>query len=140
MTLVDSNVLIDLAQDDPRWADWSEEQLLKAQKRGPLFINPIGYAELVPAMESKDALDDSQTMQNHGQRFFSSHGTPGRRGVFALPETQGNKNRRTRRLFHRCPGSNRRMATAHTRYGSIQNLFSQNKIDLPLIGSSGEDI
>jgi predicted nucleic acid-binding protein len=58
MTLVDSNVLIDLAQDDPRWADWSEEQLLKAQKRGPLFINPIGYAELVPAMESKDALDD----------------------------------------------------------------------------------
>ena len=58
MTLVDSNVLIDLVQDDPQWAGWSEEQLLKAQKRGPLFINPIGYAELVPAMESKDALDD----------------------------------------------------------------------------------
>ena len=58
MTLVDTNVLIDLVQDDPQWADWSEEQLLKAQKQGSLFINPIGYAELVPAMANMTALDD----------------------------------------------------------------------------------
>lgn len=58
MTLVDTNVLIDLVQDDPQWADWSEAQLLKAQKQGPLFINPIGYAELVPAMANMTALDD----------------------------------------------------------------------------------
>jgi predicted nucleic acid-binding protein len=61
MTLVDTNVLIDLAQDDPNWADWSEEQLVLAQKRGPLFINLIGYAELVPAMDTAVALDSFLT-------------------------------------------------------------------------------
>ncbi len=58
MILVDTNVLIDLVQDDPQWADWSEEQLTKAQKQGPLFINAVGYAELVPALDSMAALDD----------------------------------------------------------------------------------
>lgn len=58
MILVDTNVLIDLIQDDPQWADWSEEQLLKAQKQGPLFINAVGYAELVPALDNMVALDD----------------------------------------------------------------------------------
>jgi predicted nucleic acid-binding protein len=58
MILVDTNVLIDLIQDDPQWADWSEEQLMKAQKKGPLFINAVGYAELVPALDSMAALDD----------------------------------------------------------------------------------
>ena len=58
MILVDTNVLIDLVQDDPQWADWSEEQLMKAQKLGPLFINAVGYAELVPALDSMAAPDD----------------------------------------------------------------------------------
>jgi predicted nucleic acid-binding protein len=58
MTLVDTNVLIDLVQDDPQWADWSEEQLLKAHKKGPLFINVVGYAELAPALDSIILLDD----------------------------------------------------------------------------------
>jgi predicted nucleic acid-binding protein len=58
MILVDTNVLIDLIQDDPQWADWSEEQLMKAQKLGALFINAVGYAELVPALDSMAALDD----------------------------------------------------------------------------------
>ena len=39
MTLVDTNVLIDLVQDDPMWAVWSEAQLFEAQKQGALSIN-----------------------------------------------------------------------------------------------------
>jgi predicted nucleic acid-binding protein len=58
MTLVDTNVLIDLVQDDPQWADWSEEQLTKAQKKGPLYINVVGYAEMAPALDSIALLDD----------------------------------------------------------------------------------
>ena len=57
MTLVDSNVLIDLLQDDPRWAAWSERQLFEAQQVGPLLINPVGYAELTPAHDSMAELD-----------------------------------------------------------------------------------
>lgn len=58
MTLVDTNVLIDLVQDDVTWATWSETQLFEAQKQGPLYINLVGYAELVPAFDDAGALDD----------------------------------------------------------------------------------
>lgn len=45
MTLIDSNVLIDLLIDDPKWSAWSLEQLEQAAWRGPLLINDIAYAE-----------------------------------------------------------------------------------------------
>ena len=57
MTLVDSNVLMDLLNDEPEWADWSEAALLSALKSGPLYINAIGYAELVPAFDDVTQLD-----------------------------------------------------------------------------------
>ncbi len=56
MTLVDTNVLIDLVQDDAQWADWSQTKLLEASQAGALTINPVGYAELVPAFDSMDDL------------------------------------------------------------------------------------
>ncbi|KRA47800.1 type II toxin-antitoxin system VapC family toxin [Devosia sp. Root635] len=46
MTLVDTSVLIDVATDDPNWADWSQQKLELAALRGPLLINEIIYAEL----------------------------------------------------------------------------------------------
>ncbi|UVK43171.1 type II toxin-antitoxin system VapC family toxin [Mesorhizobium sp. AR07] len=46
MTLVDSNVLLDLVTDDPNWADWSVAQLEAASLDGPLLINDAVYAEL----------------------------------------------------------------------------------------------
>ena len=57
MTLVDTNVLIDLVQDDAEWANWSEAKLFEAQQAGALLINVIGYAELVPAFDSMADLD-----------------------------------------------------------------------------------
>jgi predicted nucleic acid-binding protein len=57
MTLVDTNVLIDLVQDDAEWADWSEAKLFEAQQAGALTINFAGYAELVPAFDSMAELD-----------------------------------------------------------------------------------
>lgn len=46
MTLVDTNVLLDLVTDDPNWADWSVAQLEAASLDGPLPINDMIYAEL----------------------------------------------------------------------------------------------
>jgi len=43
--LVDSNVILDITNDDPVWADWSDEHLTKSQKGG-LMVNPVIYAEL----------------------------------------------------------------------------------------------
>ena len=45
MTLVDSNVLIDIWTDDPQWYDWSLTRLSEAARHGPLLINDVIYAE-----------------------------------------------------------------------------------------------
>jgi predicted nucleic acid-binding protein len=45
MTLVDTNVLLDVATNDRRWAAWSLHQLDSAAIRGPVLINAVVYAE-----------------------------------------------------------------------------------------------
>jgi predicted nucleic acid-binding protein len=45
-TLVDSNVLLDVLTEDPRWFDWSSSALSDAADAGELAINPIIYAEI----------------------------------------------------------------------------------------------
>jgi predicted nucleic acid-binding protein len=63
MTLVDTNVLLDLVTADPVWADWSIRQLDTAALQGPLVINDVVYAELsvrFAAIEDLNAvLDES---------------------------------------------------------------------------------
>jgi predicted nucleic acid-binding protein len=56
-TLVDSNVLLDLFTEDPRWSDWSERQVAAALDRGPTMINPIVYAEISIAFERIEQLE-----------------------------------------------------------------------------------
>ena len=45
-TLVDTNVLLDVLTEDPVWLEWSAEALVEAAESGPLWINPIIYAEV----------------------------------------------------------------------------------------------
>ncbi len=45
MVLVDTNVLIDVATEDPAWFDWSAGKLVAIGQREPLAINPIVYGE-----------------------------------------------------------------------------------------------
>jgi predicted nucleic acid-binding protein len=46
MILVDTNVLLDVLEDDPEWATWSQGQLDAANATNTLAINPIIYSEL----------------------------------------------------------------------------------------------
>lgn len=57
MVLVDTNVLLDVVQDDPQWGDWSEQQLRILSRVQPLVINPVIYAEFSLAFESVAAVD-----------------------------------------------------------------------------------
>ncbi|MCX8997910.1 type II toxin-antitoxin system VapC family toxin [Rhizobiaceae bacterium BDR2-2] len=57
MTLVDTNVLLDLVTDDPKWADWSIARLEAASLAGPLLINDVVYAELSVRYERIEDLD-----------------------------------------------------------------------------------
>jgi predicted nucleic acid-binding protein len=45
VTLVDTNVLLDLVTDDPDWSEWSLARLEEAALAGPILINDIVYAE-----------------------------------------------------------------------------------------------
>ncbi len=59
MLLVDTNVLIDVLENDPQWADWSISQLRAQSKVHELAINPIIYSELSLAFSSVEALDQT---------------------------------------------------------------------------------
>ncbi|HEX2091040.1 MAG TPA: type II toxin-antitoxin system VapC family toxin [Longimicrobiaceae bacterium] len=56
--LVDSNVLLDVANEDPVWSGWSGRMLAEMADRAPLILNPIVYAEVsigYPTIEEMDA-------------------------------------------------------------------------------------
>jgi predicted nucleic acid-binding protein len=57
--LVDSNVLLDIAYDDPSWGDWSRSALTECAEHSTLVINPIIYAEVSVGFTSIEALDAS---------------------------------------------------------------------------------
>lgn len=59
MLLVDTNVLVDVLENDPEWADWSISQLRAQSKIHRLAINPIIYAELSLTFSTVEALDNT---------------------------------------------------------------------------------
>lgn len=59
MLLVDTNVLVDVFEDDPVWADWSEQQLRAQSQVHELSINPVIYSEVSLVFDSVRATDDA---------------------------------------------------------------------------------
>jgi predicted nucleic acid-binding protein len=57
MLLVDTNVLVDILQDDPRWAEWSIGQLRAQVQIHELVVNPVIYAEMSLSFSTIEALD-----------------------------------------------------------------------------------
>ena len=57
MLLVDTNVLADVLENDPEWADWSISQLRAQAKIHRLAINPIVYSELSLTFSTVEVLD-----------------------------------------------------------------------------------
>ncbi|MGC2813414.1 MAG: type II toxin-antitoxin system VapC family toxin [Bradyrhizobium sp.] len=57
MTLVDSNVLLDVFTRTPNWWEWSLAQLEEARLRGTLLINDVIYAETSIRFHSIDDFD-----------------------------------------------------------------------------------
>lgn len=57
--LVDTNILVDVLENDPEWADWSIGQLQAQSRVHRLVINPIIYAELSLAFTTFELLDEA---------------------------------------------------------------------------------
>ncbi len=59
MLLVDTNVLVDVLEDDPDWGPWSLQQLRAQSRVHRLVINAVIYAELSLAFTTFEALDQA---------------------------------------------------------------------------------
>jgi hypothetical protein len=57
ITLVDSNVILDLITDDPNWFRWSSEALSRAADESSLAINPLIFAEVSIGFTTVEKLD-----------------------------------------------------------------------------------
>jgi hypothetical protein len=55
--LVDTNILIDIFQNDPNWADWSLKQLRNQSQVHRMVINPIIFAELSMVFNTLEDLE-----------------------------------------------------------------------------------
>ncbi len=56
--LVDSNVLLDVLEEDENWYAWSSTQLQIVADRSTLIINPIIYAEVSVGFKRIEELED----------------------------------------------------------------------------------
>ena len=57
MLLVDTNVVLDIVTNDPKWAAWSQSRLEAAALTQTVAINDVIYAELSLAFERIEELD-----------------------------------------------------------------------------------
>jgi predicted nucleic acid-binding protein len=98
--LVDTNVLVDVLQDDPDWADWSIAQLRAQSRVHRLTINPIIYAEL-----SLHVLHRRGARRGGGRHGVADTGdseacaVPGRQGVRSVPAQRRDEGQRARDFF-----------------------------------------
>ncbi|MCX5901644.1 MAG: PIN domain-containing protein [Proteobacteria bacterium] len=57
--LVDSSVILDVFENDPVWADWSEAALVTYATQLPLLINPVIYAEVSIGFQRIEELEEA---------------------------------------------------------------------------------
>ena len=59
MTIVDTNVLVDVLTEDSAWLDWSAEQLDRQAAQGPVIANEVIYAELSMGLADETAVENA---------------------------------------------------------------------------------
>lgn len=57
--LVDSNIILDIATNDPKWSEWSGSALSECTEHATLVINPIIYAEVSIGYTTIEALNSA---------------------------------------------------------------------------------
>jgi len=55
---VDSNVILDVVEDDPQWCDWSLDVLNQYSETHQLIINPVIYAEVSISFERIEEFEE----------------------------------------------------------------------------------
>jgi len=118
-TLVDTNVLLDIATDDSRWAAWSLRQLDAAAVRGPVLINAIVYAEFSIGYTRIEEID--RVLANAALELAeiprAALFLAGK--VFQRYRARGGTHRRAAGLFHRCACGGHPASATDTRSAAL---------------------
>src|ERR1700722_16341243 len=101
MVLVDTNVLLDVLEDDPKWATWSQEQLDGARLADSLAINPNHLLGIVHCVRPHRRTRGGDRRGRPRRRAHTPGGTVlGRQGLSYLSPRSRHQARRTARLLH----------------------------------------
>jgi len=76
--LVDSNVILDVVTEDPKWCSWSVDQLERLAEHHTLLINPIIYSEVSIGFDRIEDLDQALPPE-----FFRREALPWEAGFLA---------------------------------------------------------
>ncbi len=90
-TLLDTNVLIDIAVRDAQWLKWSRSKVEEARRRGSVVINPIIFAEFsmrYEAIEDVDAALPSDAFRREALPFDAAFAAA---RAFALYRRRGGR-------------------------------------------------
>ena len=86
MVLGDTNVLVDVLQNDPQWADWSIAQMRAQARLHALAINPVIYAEMSLSFSTLETLDEVVlTMALELREIPRQAPFPGSEGLYPVP-------------------------------------------------------
>ena len=127
--LVDTNVLVDVLQSDPDWADWSIAQLQAQSKVHRLAINPIIYSELSLTFSTLEALD--QVLDGMELRLLEIPKPAlflAGKAFVQYRRRGGAKTNVLGDFFHWRSCRCQRPAAFDSRHGSVQDLFSERQI------------
>jgi predicted nucleic acid-binding protein len=89
MVLVDTNVLLDVLEEQPQWLAWSVGQMRNLSKAHALAINPIIYAELAATHSSSALLDQKIATMNLVYEYISREAAFLAGKAFVLYRKQG---------------------------------------------------
>jgi hypothetical protein len=70
MILVDTNIIVDIWDRDPKWAQWSVQQMTRLHRIEPLCINVIVYAELSRFYSTTAELDKNLAALKLGVEYI----------------------------------------------------------------------
>ena len=77
MIFVDSNVLIDVMTEDPKWFPWSSENLARCADKSMLVINPVVYAEVSIRFRASEDLEAALPKSMFERELFDGALNPG---------------------------------------------------------------
>lgn len=131
--LVDSNVLLDIPEEDPHWFSWSADRLAECAERSPLVINPIIFAEVSIGFERNRGTRGGPAGGGIRTPSLAKGGRLSRRQVLSrLSPCRGNRSLAAPRFLHRCPRSGGGADPSRPRRQPLPYLFSPAATDRAL--------